>query len=43
MIDEILDKIMAELVESDISAYDFKVVNEIIEKYRTDDNSPLNH
>lgn len=34
MIDEILDKIIEELVESDISAYDFKIVNEIINKYK---------
>ena len=34
---EILDNIIAEIIESDISAYDFKVVNEIIEKYRYKD------
>lgn len=33
--DEILDKIIAEIAESDITGYDFKIVNEIIEKYRT--------
>lgn len=31
---EILDKIVAEIAETDISAHDFKVVNEIIEKYK---------
>ena len=33
-IDEVLNKIIDEIVESDISAYDFKVVNEIITKYK---------
>lgn len=32
--DDILEKIIDELVESDISAYDLKVALEIIEKYK---------
>ena len=32
--DEILDKIIEELVESDLTAYDLKTALEIIEKYR---------
>lgn len=32
--DETLEQIIDELVESDITAYDFKVVVEIIEKYK---------
>lgn len=31
---DILDKIIVEIAESDISAYDFKIVDEIIEKYK---------
>lgn len=33
-INELLDKIIDELVESDLSAYDLKVALEIIEKYK---------
>ncbi len=36
--DEILDKIIDELIESDITSRDFKIVNEIIDKYRKDKN-----
>lgn len=32
--DEILDKIIDELVESDLTAHDFKITIEIIEKYK---------
>lgn len=32
--DDILEKIIDELVESDLSAYDLKVALEIIEKYK---------
>lgn len=34
MIDEILDKIIEEIADSDITAYDFMIVNEIISKYK---------
>lgn len=33
-IEKILGEIIEELIESDISAYDFKVVNAIIDKVR---------
>ena len=33
-ITELLNTIIREIADSDISAYDFKVVNEIIEKYK---------
>lgn len=32
--DDILEKIIDELVESDLSAYDLKLALEIIEKYK---------
>lgn len=31
---EILDKIIDELIESDLTAHDFKIAVEIIEKYK---------
>lgn len=31
---EVLDEIIDELVESDITAHDFKIVVEVIEKYK---------
>lgn len=32
--DDILDQIIDELVESDLTPYDFKIAVEIIEKYK---------
>ena len=32
--DEVLDKIIDELVESDLTPHDFKIAVEIIEKYK---------